>query len=414
MTDRREYVQQHGRAKIFVLWVILGWAAVRGAYILSQMAAPPSSLLPSHSDGFSSPTSLDQKKGTGNGMIMAQRSDADDILGEPIALPAQHAMIAWENAGELQRDFGISDANILAMSKLTSPVLAGSPQSMRTDRMSTYQSLETQSMHLNRMTHIARLVPASGSTADVNAGRSKLRVATDVPGIIPDAYIPAARPMQRFSLDGWALLRGKVGIVSAPSLAPAGQYGGSQAGLRIGYRLDDAGGVTAFARVSRPLRGAGGAEAAVGLSVRPLQKIPVQFAVEQRIALEKGGRNAMAAYVAGGYGPQTIQSGIAKGVEIETYGQIGIVGARRRDKFADGMLRAAVPIQLGSSTSLAVGGAAWGGAQPGVSRVDVGPQVQYRGQSGDARYRLSIDWRERVSGRAQPGSGVAITLTAGF
>jgi hypothetical protein len=53
----------------------------------------------------------------------------------------------------------------------------------------------------------------------------------------------------------------------------------------------------------------------------------------------------------------------------------------------------------------------WGGAQPGLYRVDVGPRVTMKVRRN---VRVHFDWRQRVAGNALPGSGPAITLAGDF
>ncbi len=405
---------RHGNAKKCVLWVILGWVALRSLYVLSHMAAPNAPLLLPYPEVLAPQTSLRAMQPPPNDAITWDISGADHSLHKQGAFPVQYNEYNPLDAARLPLVHDFSGPASLALQRLPSPISAVSAWPMRMDRIATYQSLALQNTMLGQMTQLARIAPASGASSGMAGDRSRLLFAVDDTRTTDTQYVPMARPVQRFNVDGWALMRRNNDPAIVPSLAPAGQYGGSQAGLRVSYLLDQDMKIAAFARVSRPLRGSGGAEAALGLSIRPVQKIPVQVAIEKRVALEKGGRNAIAAFVAGGYGPQTLQSGVARGIEVETYGQAGVVGINSRDLFADGMARAAAPLDIGLPTKIAIGAAVWGGAQPGVSRVDIGPQLQMRGKSGDARYRLSLDWRERISGQAQPGSGVAITLTAGF
>ena len=51
------------------------------------------------------------------------------------------------------------------------------------------------------------------------------------------------------------------------------------------------------------------------------------------------------------------------------------------------------------------------GKQPGLSRLDVGPRVTMRVGHG---IRASADYRVKVAGNAQPGSGGVITLAGDF
>ncbi|MBS1239358.1 MAG: hypothetical protein H6R45_64, partial [Proteobacteria bacterium] len=59
-------------------------------------------------------------------------------------------------------------------------------------------------------------------------------------------------------------------------------------------------------------------------------------------------------------------------------------------------------------------GGAWGGAQKGAARLDIGPSASLQLKLGEANSRVSMDWRFRVAGEARPASGPALTISAGF
>jgi hypothetical protein len=207
-----------------------------------------------------------------------------------------------------------------------------------------------------------------------------------------DAAMAAGVP--RWSGDAYLFLRDG----GAAGLAPGAQLGGGQAFARLAYRLDETGRLAATARVSRAL-GTRQTEGAVGLrrTIAP----GVAVTAERRVALDAGGRSAWAAFVAGGVDGRRIGP-----VVVDGYAQAGVVGARRRDGFVDGGVRAGRPLgvaRLGLGT--------WGAAQPGAARLDVGPQAVVRLPAG---LSAAVDWRVRVAGDARPGSGVAVTLAAGF
>ena len=99
----------------------------------------------------------------------------------------------------------------------------------------------------------------------------------------------------------------------------------------------------------------------------------------------------------------------------EFYGQAGYVGGRNATAFADGQARVDKRIAQFGGAELRAGAGAWAGAQKGAARLDAGPSAVLGlpfGTSGSAR--LGLDWRMRVAGDARPGSGVALTLSAGF
>lgn len=180
---------------------------------------------------------------------------------------------------------------------------------------------------------------------------------------------------------------------------------GSQAGARVTYRLGGRGSpLAATLRVSSPLQDLEGAEAALGLDWQPRARLPLHILAERRQKLGPRGRSAFSAAVYGGF-----DGARAGPLRIDGYGEAGVVGLRRRDLFADGALRAAFPI----AGRARIGAGVWAAAQPGVSRIDVGPHAELLVRAGSG-VRLSADWRFRVAGSARPASGPALTLAAGF
>jgi hypothetical protein len=202
----------------------------------------------------------------------------------------------------------------------------------------------------------------------------------------------------RWTASAW--LHGRGGEASA--LAPGGQLGGSQAGTRIGYRPSPA--LLLTGRLSAPLRGAGGAEGAVGVEWQPASSLPLRLLAERRQRLGREGRSAWAATLYGGVGEVPLPAGF----RLEAYGQAGAVGARSRDLFAEGSAKVSAPL----SSGLSLGAGIWGAAQPGASRLDIGPSLNLR--LPQMRASLSADWRFRAAGGAQPGSGPALTLWTDF
>lgn len=217
----------------------------------------------------------------------------------------------------------------------------------------------------------------------------------------PDTVPAAPARPRRWLGSAWLLVR-RDG--AAPSLAPGGILGGSQAGGRLLYRLNDdaAHPLALAARVSAPLRGQG-AEAALGLDWRPVAHLPVHLLVERRQGLD-GGRSAFAASVHGG-----ASIALPIGGRLDAYAQAGVVGLKSRDLFADGAVRAALPFG-----PVEIGAGAWGAAQPGAARLDIGPQASLPLIVAGANLRLSADWRFRLVGDARPMSGPALTIGADF
>lgn len=218
-------------------------------------------------------------------------------------------------------------------------------------------------------------------------------------------------PAERWQAGAWLLWRpGRSPTASAEAGAAAGgQLGGSQAGMRIDYLLAPRSALrpAAYARVTAALKRPHAPEAAAGIAIRPVGVLPVSIGLERRVALGAGGRDAFALLAAGGFGPRPV----AAGVIADGYAQAGVVGFRRTDGFVDGRLSLLAPV---SRSPLSVGMTLSGGAQPGASRLDIGPEARVRLPLADRAARLSVEWRQRVAGRAAPGSGLAITLAADF
>lgn len=217
----------------------------------------------------------------------------------------------------------------------------------------------------------------------------------------------AVRSASRWSGSAWVYAREGGG---GRSLAALGQLGGSQAGGRLRWRINPGDQLRAalYGRLSGPLGDSSGAEAAFGAEWHPLPGRPFWIAAERRIALGKQGRDAWSAYAAGGIW----KPGLPYGLTLDGYAQAGVVGAKRRDLFADGALRLSRPVFGEHGPRLGAG--MWGAAQPGVARLDIGPHARIPFEVAKQPISLSADYRIRVAGDAEPGSGVAITLASDF
>lgn len=232
--------------------------------------------------------------------------------------------------------------------------------------------------------------------------------------LAPEAPVPPPRlslsnavdEASRFSGSAWLFVRSKSGD---RSLAATGQLGASQAGARLRWRVNQGEELRTalYGRVSGPLDDSAGAEAAVGAEWHPLPGQPVWIAAERRIAIGKRGRNAWSAYAAGGIW----KPGLPMNLTLDGYAQAGVVGARKRDLFFDGSVRLVRPL---SPNGPRIGAGVWGAAQPGVSRLDVGPHASIPFSVARQPLSLSADARLRVAGKAAPGSGVAVTLASDF
>lgn len=220
-----------------------------------------------------------------------------------------------------------------------------------------------------------------------------------VPPFAPLAAPPQPIPPRRWSASLWAIARD-----GGQTLLPGGQLGGSQGGVRLLRRLDTRGNLSASLRLSAPWQRIG-REMAVGIDWRPVHRLPIRLLVEQRLALDAG-QDAPAALVVTGIGPRPV----APGIVLTGYAQAGAVARTRIEPFADGAVRASTPL----TPSIDLGLGLWGGAQRDAQRLDAGPTLGVALPVADRRVRLSLDWRQRIAGRAAPGSGPALTLAGDF
>lgn len=230
---------------------------------------------------------------------------------------------------------------------------------------------------------------------------------SDAPSASPPALASAVlrtrATVARWTASAWLLARRET---ASSILAPGGTLGGSQAGGRVTYRLSGEEGplIRLSGRAYVPLRRTSGAEVAIGLDWQPINRLPLYLLAERRQALGDDGRSAFSLTLYGGRSAQ-----LPLGVRLDSYAQAGIVGIKSRDLFVDGAVQLRRPVG-----PVEVGAGAWGAAQPGAARLDIGPQISMRLPTERANLRVSADWRFRVAGNAAPGSGPALTLGADF
>jgi hypothetical protein len=234
------------------------------------------------------------------------------------------------------------------------------------------------------------------------AGQS--RAATTSTPTFPPQKVPLTpNGIDRVQLTAWALLRSQqTGIAGSTSLASGGTLGASQAGSRLTYNFTRQ--IAATLRTSSTI-GRRGGEFAAGVRVQPIASIPVWFTAErrQRLGQFSDGRNDFAFFFEGG----VYQRPMPWRLNLDAYLQGGFVGLRSRDGFVDGGLTFTRPIYGRFSAGLGL----WGGAQPGLYRVDAGPRITMQVRRN---VRVHFDYRQRLVGNALPGSGPAVTLAGDF
>jgi hypothetical protein len=239
---------------------------------------------------------------------------------------------------------------------------------------------------------------------------SRAMLGADRPLLGTSAAPEEARPA-RLSGDSWLLWRSGSALAGTPG-GPT--YGRSQAGAVMRYRLI-AGHVRlleGYARATRTLEGSRQTEVAAGLSLRPLDRVPLALAAEARVTDTASGRELRPAAFAVAQLPPIA---LPLGLRGEAYVQGGYVGGRFSTSFADGQARVdGRLVQFRNDDDLRLGLAAWGGAQEGAGRLDVGPSAALAFTIGDARVRIAADYRMRIAGGAAPDDGPAVTFSAGF
>jgi hypothetical protein len=222
------------------------------------------------------------------------------------------------------------------------------------------------------------------------------------------AAFAAAQPSSpnRLSVSVWTLWRPQV---SPGGSVLNGQLGGSQTGARVDYRIASLGlnrTLHAYWRVSTPLTMRSGQENAVGMTMKLGRAAPIMLNVERRF----GPRNAVAAFVSGGVSDHPIM----KGLKLDAYGQTGFVGLRSKVYFSDGALTISRGVNMPLAGKVDLGIGLWGASQPGLSRLDIGPAVTVHPVIANKHFRLSAQWRQRITGNANPVSGPALTFGADF
>lgn len=237
--------------------------------------------------------------------------------------------------------------------------------------------------------------PAIAAPMPVNAGAARYDAAQPVATALP------TRP--RWSGSAWAFVRGAgdAGGVATP------QLGGSQVGARVAYRLDARGRVAAVARVAAATA-VRQQEAAVGVEWQPT-RLPIRLVAEQRIGIANI-RGGPAIGLVGGVSALPLGAGL----RVDGYAQGGVIARDRADGYVDGAASVGRTIASRGRARLELGLGAWGAAQRGAARLDLGPSLVAVLPVEARAIRVGVQWRERVAGNARPGSGAVLSIGADF
>lgn len=233
------------------------------------------------------------------------------------------------------------------------------------------------------------------------------------PGVVyaPESARDFTQPSPgRWAMDLWALWRDDT---TTPLTSGRPSYGRSQVGAVLRYRLDprSSHAPRLHLRATRAMAGARESDLAAGASARPIPSVPLRLAAEARVSETDSGTELRAgAYAVTELPPVDLPAGLRG----DAYLQGGYVTGEHATPFVDGQARIARELAATDTFRLTAGGAAWGGAQEDAERLDIGPSAAISFRIGQTRGRLSADYRFRVAGDAEPSSGPALTLTAGF
>lgn len=216
--------------------------------------------------------------------------------------------------------------------------------------------------------------------------------------------LPVARANRAGHISGSIFAIAREGS-GGRDLAGVATLGGSQAGARV--NLD-----TGFHGTFATVRASGALarrdnEVAVGLGIRGHG---VGVIVENRFAIDGRRRSEAALLGYGGFDAIRLPAGF----KLDGYAQAGVVGVSRRALFVDAATRADHLVVAQGRSSLSAGGGVWGAAQPGVSRLDIGPQLVARLPIDKLNTRIGAEYRFRIAGRASPANGLTVSLGADF
>jgi hypothetical protein len=224
-----------------------------------------------------------------------------------------------------------------------------------------------------------------------------------------------SRAARRWSGDAWLLLRHDGATTPPASAGPIpATYGANQTGTVLRYALSrqDSHHLAAYGRVTSALNGTVDSEVALGLQGRPLASVPVVALGEVRVSRQADGVHLRPSVMAV---TQLAPFPLALGAQGDLYLQGGYVAGPYATAFIDGQAHFDRHLTAIGKGELLIGGGGWGGAQKGASRLDLGPEATWRfGLGRKTSARLSVDYRFKVAGDAQPPSGPAMTLAAGF
>ncbi len=254
--------------------------------------------------------------------------------------------------------------------------------------------------------------PSSGSDPKAGFPLAQASVKSARDGLGTDETLAPPDNQRRWRFDGWVSLR-EGGALSPEGGALPASYGASQVGAVLAYRVAPSSALSpaVYVRGSRALIEDGESEVAAGLRVRPAQNIPIDLHVEARVTDRPAGTEIRpAVFATAGF----YDVALAAGVRARGYAQAGYVHGEFATAFADGKFIAERTLARHNAGAIHFGAGAWGGAQEGASRLDIGPSISSDLKLGQGGARLELDYRFRIAGNAEPANGAVLTLSTGF
>lgn len=227
----------------------------------------------------------------------------------------------------------------------------------------------------------------------------------------------AAALRRRWSGQAFALLR-ETGPAPASGIATGPLLGASQSGLAIAYTPSPLTrrplSVTARVNAATDARGRTDprtVQAAFG--VRWQATPGLALSAERLVSMGDLAVDDWLVRLSGG----TSRTLTARGLKLnaDAYGEASLLG--NGDIVAAGQTRVLAPLTQ-SRVALAAGLGSWGSVQKSgagtIGRLDVGPSAVMRLSEGRFGLELQADYRQRIAGTAEPGSGPTVTLSTNF
>ena len=362
-----------GQPLLFLILLVAGWATARVIIWHSPFPAQGQTLARPHVMAF---------ERAGDAAVRSAAPNAADRMAFAVVPPVKMPSLVWPNdsqkSGAAAQPFSAPSTSVMA-----NPYLVFPPSTPARET-----SLSALPVLAQARTPLVQLPPGQSTATPKLAGAD------------------------RWSADGWLYLRPSDAANRA--VGPfAASYGRSQAGAVVRYRLaaDDARAPSVYLRATAALAGSPEREVAAGLAMRPAVRLPLSVGAEMRLATVADRTLVRPAVLAvTEIPPQPLPLGLA----ADTYLQAGYVAGRFATPFVDGLVRIGGDIASRGPARVSAGGGVWGGAQNGAGRLDIGPSATFGIAFGRSQARVSADWRFRVAGDAEPGSGPALTVSAGF